>query len=443
MKLKLIWFCIMLNVFPFYLFAQEIHVRRGNAGDFPTEFQGKREGDGLFFGMSDLPPGRIINLTRPELVTAGQRRVTGQILVVKQIPSQGRLRSSEIILSPQGADYFGVRSELFLVTNNSSVRWADNMPPLPPPLPSWPQVGQDQSAQQQQQPQQQYYPSQQQQPQQYYPQQQPQYPNQQQYYPQQQQPQQYPPQPPQQQQAPQQQPPAQQQPQEEPQQQQQPPAVARFRKSTVEEYDYRMFGNGELEYELEPAEVRPPEETVTVNDVVDELEQTGSSIKKNRPSKKKAAEPEKEPEKKPTPVPQENIDFVEQEPQKLEIDVNVGVAEPPAPVMPEVPVQQPSLPVVEPYQEVDAAFRSRLQAKTISPVQPGLYIQVGYFGQQQSLVKTFLAVEKWFDVKIVPSTENGQRFYRLLVGSFRDDELGLARENLRKLGLKDFFLVRY
>ena len=423
MKLKLIWFCIMLSLFPFCLSAQEIHVRRGNAGDFPTEFQGKREGDGLFFGMSDLPPGRIINLTRPELVTAGQRRVTGQILVVKQIPSQGRLRSSEIILSPQGADYFGVRSELFLVTNNSSVRWADNMPPLPPPLPSWPQVGQDQSAQ----PQQQYYPPQQQQqyPQQQAPQQ---YPQQQYYPPQQQYPsqqQQYPPGPPGQQQQPAPK-------QEEPQQ---PPAVARFRKSTVEEYDYRMFGNGALEYELEPAEVRPPEETVSVNDVVDELEQTGSRIKKGQPGKKK--EPDPEPQKKP--APQENIDFVEQEPQKLEIDVNVGVAEPPAPPVP----VQPVMPAVEAYQDVDAAFRPRLQAKTMDPVQPGLYIQVGYFGQQQSLVKTFLAVEKWFDVKIVPATQNGQRFYRLLVGSFRDDELGLARENLRKLGLKDFFLVRY
>lgn len=391
MKLKLIWFCIILSLFPFCLSAQEIHVRRGNAGDFPVEFQGKREGDGLFFGMSDLPPGRIINLTRPELVTAGQRRVTGQILVVKQIPSQGRLRSSEIILSPQGADYFGVRSELFLVTNNSSVRWADNMPPLPPPLPSWPQVGQDQSAQPQQ------YPSQQQ----------------------------YPPTPPGQQQQPAPK-------QEEPQQ---PPAVARFRKSTVEEYDYRMFGNGELEYELEPADERPPEETVTVNDVVDELEQTGSSIKKGRPNKKKPSNPD--PQKKS--VSQENIDFVEQEPQKLEIDVNVGVTDPSlAPT-----AIQPVIPTAELYQDVDASFRPRLQAKTMDPMQPGLYIQVGYFGQQQSLVKTFLAVEKWFDVKIAPATQNGQRFYRLLVGSFRDDELGLARENLHKLGLKDFFLVRY
>lgn len=415
MKSRLIAILIMTCLFPLYLYGQEIHVRRGNAADFPAEYQGRREGDGLYFGMSDLPPGRIVNLTRPELVTAGQRRVTAQILIVKQIPSQGRLRSSEIVLSPLAADHFGVRSELFLVTNNNSVRWTDNLPPLPPPLPSWPQ---DNNQAQQQ----------------------PQYrqPRQQEYYPPPQQQYQQP-----QQQVLQQQPPQQYYPQQQPPQQQeeasqQPPAMARFRKSTVEEYDYRMFGNGELEYALEPADVRPPEDTVTIDDVVDEIEQSDSKKKvtTRKPSTTTTLSKPAVKEESQT------VDFVEQEPQKLEIDVNVGLVEPvPAPV-PEPTPLEPSV-YQEPYPDVDAAMRSRLRAKTMNSVQPGLYMQLGYYSQQKSLVRAFLAVEKWFDVKIVPTTQNGVRYYRLLVGAFRDDELGVVRENLRKLGLSEFFLVRY
>ncbi len=121
---------LFVGVFFIYaslIYAGEVYVMRGKSADFSVDYvSDKKESSYTYFAKADLPEGTTIQLYRPGKSYSGSDIKPAKIVIVQRVAfSKKKAKDYQhILISPAGADYFGIKDDAFLIVSDSDAgKW--------------------------------------------------------------------------------------------------------------------------------------------------------------------------------------------------------------------------------------------------------------------------------------------------------------------------------